>query len=297
MFQTRHLISYKCLKCDTILPFRRKFAQHIRVNTQSKQITCLKFSAPGDEALSNYQCDLFLTDGLKKSQALCYTCGEIFSDKSAFLNHIETHGEVVEKRFVCELCPYATHVQCYLRYHTKHKHPTGPRVRSHICEHCGKAFYEKLVLDEHVKYTHLRKRKFVCDVCSKVFYRPGTLAKHKRCHTGKRPYVCSQCGQSFTVAYNLKVHQRLHTGERPYQCKQCDAAFAQKNSLDVHMRKHKKQEAGDWAPREASKARNQGETTKAPMAPPAHSNTGYPQYSGAVFPSYPLPAYPYYHNL
>ena len=291
MFQNRHLVSYKCLKCDTIIPHRRKFGQHIRVNTEQKQITCVKM-CPQDTGLSDYQRDLFLTDGRKRSKILCYTCGAVFGDRNSFLNHVETHGEVVEKKFVCEFCPYATHVQCYLKYHTDHKHPSAPRRRTHICELCGKAFYDKIVLDEHMKYTHLKKKQFLCDLCPKVFYRPGTLAKHKKCHSGKRPHVCVQCGQSFTVAYNLKVHERLHTGEKPYKCDQCDAAFPQKNSLDVHMRKHKKREGSSWtAGKGAKPSQGGGEGSK------PHQAHTFSEYSGAVFPPYPVQSYPFFPSV
>ena len=40
VFQDLQRYSYKCLKCDTIIPRRRTLGNHIRVDTQLKQITC-----------------------------------------------------------------------------------------------------------------------------------------------------------------------------------------------------------------------------------------------------------------
>ena len=250
MFQDHQRYSYKCLKCGVIIPRRRTFSHHIRVDVDIKQITC-ETVHPDGAGLNDYQKNWFLTLG--RRQILCHRCGASFTDKSTFLNHIESHGEVVEKRFVCEFCPYSTNVRRLLREHYERMHPPTPRTRSHVCDQCGKAFFEKAVLDEHVNYVHLKKIPIQCDICPKVFYRPQSFRKHQKCHLGKRPHVCTQCGQSFKIPYNLKVHERLHTGEKPYKCKLCEAAFAQKNSLDVHIKKHMKTDGISVKPGDGSK--------------------------------------------
>ena len=231
--QDRHRTSYKCLKCDTVIHHHRKFAQHIRI-TSDKQITC-ETVCPDARGLGGYQRTLFLK-GYKNY--LCHTCGASFTEKSTFYNHIEGHGEHVEKKYICEYCPYSSTRQRRLLNHTLSKHSTEPRPRPNVCEVCGKGFFNKNMLGRHKIDVHVKDKKFKCDLCPKVFLRRHKLATHMNLHSGIRPFVCNQCGQSFTVAYNLKVHERLHTGEKPYKCDQCDAAFAQKNSLDVHMKKH-----------------------------------------------------------
>ena len=290
VFQDLQRYSYKCLKCDTIIPRRRTLGNHIRVDTQLKQITC-ETAHPDGPGLNDYQKDLFLTSG--RRQLLCHTCGASFTEKSTFLNHIEeSHGEVVGKKFFCEFCPYAANVHRFLREHYERMHPPTPRTRSHICEQCGKAFFEKTVLDEHVNYVHLRKKQFQCDMCPKVFYRPQSYRKHKACHSGKRPYVCTQCGQGFKVAYNLKVHKRLHTGEKPYKCKQCEAAFAQKNSLDVHMKKHMKREGISLKPGDGSRL-NVHDEESSERHPPCIFTAA----SAAAVPALAVPGYQFCPNL
>ena len=224
---------YKCLKCNTIMHHHRKFAQHIRVDA-NKQITC-ETLCPEGRGLRSYQRTLFLK-GYKNY--LCHTCGASFTEKDTFYHHIEAHGEVVVKKYMCEYCPYSATRQLRMINHTASKHSNEPRPRPHVCELCGKGFFNKNMLTQHKADVHIKEKKHKCHLCPKVFLRRHKLTTHIKLHSGVRPYVCNNCGQTFTAAYNLKVHQRLHTGEKPYKCAHCDAAFAQKSSLDVHMKKH-----------------------------------------------------------
>ncbi|KAL8617757.1 hypothetical protein ACOMHN_054753 [Nucella lapillus] len=238
--------SYKCLKCSKVVDHRSTFGHHIRVHTQYREVTCEALH-PSQPALNFYQRELFLTQGRRK--ILCHTCGAAFTEKSTFLNHAEeAHGEVLREKYLCEFCSYSANAPRFLRLHYERKHPSTPRSRSHVCEVCGKAFFDKIVLEEHVNYVHLKKKEFKCPHCPKVFYRPQSFHKHKRSHAGNRPHVCSQCGQTFVFPYNLKVHERLHTGEKPFKCQQCDSAFTQKNGLDLHMKKHAKKDGVSLAP-------------------------------------------------
>ena len=196
---------------------------------------------PESAGLTSYQQSLFLREGCTK-HTLCHTCGVSCAGKTAYLNHIESHGEYVKSKLVCELCPYTTWRPRNLRLHSARMHPTLPRTRSHVCGECGRAFYENNVLNQHMDCVHLKKKRFQCKLCPKAFYNQKSFGTHMKIHSGERPHHCSQCEQTFYLAYNLKVHERIHTGEKPYKCKQCEAAFAQKNSLNVHMRKHMKRE-------------------------------------------------------
>ncbi|XP_005179758.1 chorion transcription factor Cf2 isoform X2 [Musca domestica] len=89
------------------------------------------------------------------------------------------------------------------------------------------------------------KVRHKCPDCPKTFKTPGTLAMHRKVHTGEadltpkeRPYTCSYCGKSFTQSNTLKQHTRIHTGEKPFQCTYCEKSFSVKDYLTKHIRTH-----------------------------------------------------------
>ncbi|XP_030382817.1 chorion transcription factor Cf2 isoform X2 [Scaptodrosophila lebanonensis] len=89
------------------------------------------------------------------------------------------------------------------------------------------------------------KIRHKCPDCPKTFKTPGTLAMHRKIHTGEadatpkeRPYTCSYCGKSFTQSNTLKQHTRIHTGEKPFHCGYCEKSFSVKDYLTKHIRTH-----------------------------------------------------------
>uniref|UniRef100_A0A1I8P1K7 C2H2-type domain-containing protein n=2 Tax=Stomoxys calcitrans TaxID=35570 RepID=A0A1I8P1K7_STOCA len=89
------------------------------------------------------------------------------------------------------------------------------------------------------------KVRHKCPDCPKTFKTPGTLAMHRKVHTGEadltpkeRPYTCTYCGKSFTQSNTLKQHTRIHTGEKPFRCGYCGRAFTVKDYLNKHLTTH-----------------------------------------------------------
>ncbi|XP_053957568.1 chorion transcription factor Cf2 isoform X1 [Anastrepha ludens] len=89
------------------------------------------------------------------------------------------------------------------------------------------------------------KVRHKCPECPKNFKTPGTLAMHRKIHTGEadvtpkeRPYTCSYCGKSFTQSNTLKQHTRIHTGEKPFRCGYCGRQFTVKDYLNKHLTTH-----------------------------------------------------------
>ncbi|XP_039950815.1 chorion transcription factor Cf2 isoform X1 [Bactrocera tryoni] len=89
------------------------------------------------------------------------------------------------------------------------------------------------------------KVRHKCPECPKTFKTPGTLAMHRKIHTGEadvtpkeRPYTCSYCGKSFTQSNTLKQHTRIHTGEKPFRCGYCGRQFTVKDYLNKHLTTH-----------------------------------------------------------
>ena len=111
------------------------------------------------------------------------------------------------------------------------------------CDLCGKAFFEKALLNRHIKDNHEDGRPFICDICPKTFKQKPHLVTHSLIHSGERKFSCKKegCDKAFTKEWTLMQHERIHTGVKPYSCKLCDVSFAQKNSLNVHNNTHHKE--------------------------------------------------------
>ncbi|XP_068141578.1 chorion transcription factor Cf2 isoform X2 [Drosophila tropicalis] len=102
-----------------------------------------------------------------------------------------------------------------------------------------------LVSTQTVAADLAHKIRHKCPDCPKTFKTPGTLAMHRKIHTGEadatpkeRPYTCSYCGKSFTQSNTLKQHTRIHTGEKPFHCGYCEKSFSVKDYLTKHIRTH-----------------------------------------------------------
>ena len=62
--------------------------------------------------------------------------------------------------------------------------------RPHSSETCGKAFstheflMKHIIIKHPVDTPHVCEKLHVCETCSKTFSTPGSLARHRRTHTG-----------------------------------------------------------------------------------------------------------------
>ena len=59
---------------------------------------------------------------------------------------------------------------------------------------------------------HTGEKQYVCDICEMAFTERGSLAKHKRIHTGVKPYRCKMAFSDFS---SYTKHKQIHTGENP----------------------------------------------------------------------------------
>ncbi|XP_055837235.1 chorion transcription factor Cf2 isoform X1 [Episyrphus balteatus] len=114
----------------------------------------------------------------------------------------------------------------------------------HKCPECPRTFKTQGTLAMHRKihsgeadYTP-KERPYSCSYCGKCFTQSNTLKQHTRIHTGEKPFRCGYCGRAFTVKDYLNKHITTHTGEKPFRCVYCNKAFSVKDYLTKHIRTH-----------------------------------------------------------
>ncbi|KAI5704258.1 hypothetical protein M8J75_003444 [Diaphorina citri] len=113
----------------------------------------------------------------------CHYCDYICRTKYDLGSHIgrkHTDKEVLEKRYVCQLCPKQFLTSGELKYHQTTVH----RKRVHECSECGFTFFLEKTLRAHIRETHRKETPFPCPFCEYKAKRKFELKSHmKRKHT------------------------------------------------------------------------------------------------------------------
>jgi len=188
----------------------------------------------------------------------CDFCELKFKDATALKRHRNVK-HTQEETHVCDHCAAVFYSKYRLDTHQAAKHGINDKFRCGKCKHfyvsewtllkherkcstnpcpvCGKEFFSKWKLGNHVK-GHMDTKSHICDECGKDFLHNFTLVEHiEVVHQGKRPYTCTKCQKTFSRAGNLRAHKLIHTGVKPFPCKLCDKECREKIQLIKHLKK------------------------------------------------------------
>ncbi|KOB73696.1 Uncharacterized protein OBRU01_10376 [Operophtera brumata] len=164
----------------------------------------------------------------------CYLCGQAYTDKTKFFDHIKSHKG--NWHHLCDKCPYSSQTLANLIAHKKTHDPGHNGI-------------------------------WKCDICKKIYKKQNCLAGHMKIHTGENhssekssagkensmfsqnkdgDYECSFCGQIHKDKTKYFVHINSHTGQWPHVCDKCPYGAKTLAAFIVHNKTHQANHNGIW---------------------------------------------------
>lgn len=215
--QTKPKLKFECIYCKKLYSNRKFLQNHINV-LHIVKVSDLKI-------ISDYH-------ETPKKTYHCKHCDKMFQKRIVYEQHIANLRK--DKPFFCKTCQTGFDNKSDI---TRHKRTNiacknTPKLKTYLCNYCGKYFERKHSFDIHTKI-HTNEKPFICVICKRGFIMKSTLKEHMNSHSGDKPYICpvAGCEKQFGFASGLRQH-RMNMHEPPtIKCTFCDKMFAKK----VHM--------------------------------------------------------------
>ncbi|XP_004924997.1 zinc finger protein 85 [Bombyx mori] len=233
----------KCLICAKISSNYRLLINHARSHNQMLNYHCEYCNKyiPSISELKKHR----NTAHQHVYKTYCHNCGEKFDTPESLEDHMIAYSNSYKKcgrrstkirphNLKCDMCSRDFKSLSNL---IQHKKVHMERTRDFGCHKCGKMFFTKGALVNHLAI-HEEVRPHKCEYCPLAFRARGNLQAHLVLHSGSKPFVCEQCGKSFRMKRHLKSHSIMHTDLMPYACEFCNKLFRFKTRLNLHLRQH-----------------------------------------------------------
>jgi hypothetical protein len=139
----------------------------------------------------------------------CDQCDKGFASKNNLRAHMYHHRKYFEVE--CRACKRKYKTVQSLRYHLRHHFEHYP------CEHCGREFELKRLLEAHIATCHDHNLRANCRFCSRTFSRADQRNKHEDKVHGdggsSTQFTCNECILSFNyrrelIHHNISVHYK-----------------------------------------------------------------------------------------
>lgn len=169
----------------------------------------------------------------EEAQCLWEGCGLIFPNRHRLKEHLPTHTQ--EKRFGCPNCGNMFTNRTKYLDHLEKQVPIDDQ--NFQCSHCSKIFANHRLLRDHVR-RHVNHYK--CPLCDMTCNSPSNLRNHIRSrHSDDRPYECDFCGLGCRTKCDLQRHVQTHSQEEAFWCdyKACSYTAKTSTSLRRHYQK------------------------------------------------------------
>ena len=215
----------KCPQCESSFWSHKSLVKH-----------CVSIHSLGRDQIPKASPEQYLEKKKKISHIperfTCQYCPKMFKFQSSVINHTKRyHTET--KLVPCEHCGKEVK-QSNMDMHYKNNHAT-PR---YTCTQCGKTFYFKALMVNHIAVMHEGQKNHVCDLCGAKFGIKKSLERHVRCqHEDYRPHVCEYCQKAFHTLQKLQKHISGHIKDKLYVCPVCEAKFYYQDNVRMHVKK------------------------------------------------------------
>jgi len=253
--------AYTCRFCGLNIMYGKHLDQHIRgdhstqLQLGEKAYHCrlCTNSSPGYDEFYHYE-EHLRNHGIT-TEHICRFCRKANYNRNKFIEHFkENHpGESAYEcpRFGCEKT--FAKKQKLLDHIILHKVKEGDISddMKKLCIECGKVFYVRKKLEQHIKVVHggvplsnnpvniRQEKKHQCHLCVKTFSSNSLLQGHIRKHENNPCFMCDHCGKGFYRKDRLAVHTRsVHLGQKNFQCELCEKKFIDSYKLRRHMKTH-----------------------------------------------------------
>ncbi|XP_063898083.1 gastrula zinc finger protein XlCGF26.1-like [Helicoverpa armigera] len=234
--------TYQCTDCKKSIFQLDHFLEHSKLHRKYLKFSCykchMKFLTSEDTL--KHQAEHKVTDHI------CSGCNESFKCQEALAEHRSTYCSVEKRQekvrklatvrgsHTCTVCN-----KTYSKKHNlaKHKLIHTHRQKDYLCQICGKSFYHKGSLEDHI-IRHSDSKPYQCEICKSTFQTLQRLSAHKKSHSAEKPFSCDQCGKCFRLKRQLGDHSFVHTDSYPHVCSYCNKGFRRKVYMNQHIRQH-----------------------------------------------------------
>ena len=221
---------HKCEHCGKVFSRNQNLLRHVQSHLNKREHPCevcdKRFNTKAD-----LKVHMQIHEGLKRFS--CEVCGKAFNRIDNLTRHVKIH--VNDRAHKCITCGKGFNTRFNLKMHMKMHE--GPKARIFACEYCGKSFYRRGALMEHIRRC-LNLKTYKCKLCGKGFNNISGLNSHAAVHLTSKNFTCELCGKAFKRLLNMKNHMKVHLNEKQYKCKICGKGCNTSSQLSMHKKMH-----------------------------------------------------------
>ena len=226
-----------CNVCNKAFSRKEKLKRHVQmVHEGTKKCTCTHC---GEQFFDNYHLTRHIKNiHEKEKEHICPVCNSCFLLKKELKDHISKMHEE-SKPYDCQFCDKSFKKEESWIKHKERVHEG--KVKDWQCTICGANFYDKTVLETHIKGVHEKQKlyteKLPCSICKKEFNTKQHLNRHiSSVHERKKPHLCSLCGSSFADKGMLANHVASIHDKESHICPICNVEKTSLHYLNAHIR-------------------------------------------------------------
>ena len=221
---------HKCEHCGKIFSRHQNLLRHVKSHLNKREHHCEMC-----DKRFNTKADLKVHAQIHEEtkRFSCEVCGKVFKRSDNMTRHVKIH--VNDRAHKCITCGKGFNTRFNLKMHMKMHE--GSKARIFACEYCGKSFYRRGSLIEHIRRC-LNLKTYKCELCGKGFNNISGLNSHAAVHLASKDFTCELCGKAFKRLLNMKNHMKVHLNEKQYKCEICGKGCNTSSQLSMHKKMH-----------------------------------------------------------